>query len=197
MLPEAFFSKVEGYEEEEEEEEEEEYGLWGGAKAADRKPAELTAFGTMPKVEQHIYRVVKWVSGMDERASQVTWAAGGQSSPSYESSRDFTDSPHYGDQLSDSRLVAHEGLSPTPFMNSGIMAGRRLLGNPPRLELPQPLCQSCGVTDVCRGRGHSPGQNPTWATLLRPIISHAVGPQGHCLYRQDPHNIWPIGSITA
>ncbi|XP_064192466.1 transcription factor 12-like isoform X1 [Anguilla rostrata] len=59
--------------------------------------------------------------GMDERASQVTWAAGGQPSPSYESPRDFTDSPHYGDQLSDSRLVAHEGLSPTPFMNSSIM----------------------------------------------------------------------------
>uniref|UniRef100_A0A669D3Z0 Transcription factor 12 n=1 Tax=Oreochromis niloticus TaxID=8128 RepID=A0A669D3Z0_ORENI len=29
--------------------------------------------------------------------------------------------PHYSDHLSDSRLVSHEGLSPTPFMNSNIM----------------------------------------------------------------------------
>ncbi|KAJ8396641.1 hypothetical protein AAFF_G00014790 [Aldrovandia affinis] len=60
-------------------------------------------------------------SGMDERTSQASWVTGGQSSPSYESSRGFADSPHYGDQLSDSRLVSHEGLSSTPFMNSGIM----------------------------------------------------------------------------
>ncbi|KAJ8391617.1 hypothetical protein AAFF_G00087580 [Aldrovandia affinis] len=60
-------------------------------------------------------------SGVDERASQVTWAAGGQPSPSFQSSRDFADSPHYGDQLSDGRLGAREGLSPTPFMNCGIM----------------------------------------------------------------------------
>uniref|UniRef100_A0A3B4EA81 BHLH domain-containing protein n=1 Tax=Pygocentrus nattereri TaxID=42514 RepID=A0A3B4EA81_PYGNA len=33
----------------------------------------------------------------------------------------FADSPHYGDHLSDSRLVSHEGLSPTPFMSSSIM----------------------------------------------------------------------------
>ncbi|XP_030650311.1 transcription factor 12 isoform X2 [Chanos chanos] len=60
-------------------------------------------------------------SGLDERSSQASWAPGGQSSPSYESSRAFTDSPHYGDHLSDSRLVSHEGLSPTPFMSSNIM----------------------------------------------------------------------------
>ncbi|XP_042276536.1 transcription factor 12 isoform X1 [Thunnus albacares] len=60
-------------------------------------------------------------SGMDERTNQASWAAGGESSPSYESSRGFADSPHYGDHLSDSRLVSHEGLSPTPFMNSNIM----------------------------------------------------------------------------
>uniref|UniRef100_A0A8C4TCP2 Transcription factor 12 n=1 Tax=Erpetoichthys calabaricus TaxID=27687 RepID=A0A8C4TCP2_ERPCA len=35
--------------------------------------------------------------------------------------QDFADSPHYGDHLSDSRLVSHEGLSPTPFMNSSLM----------------------------------------------------------------------------
>ncbi|XP_040890775.1 transcription factor 12 isoform X2 [Toxotes jaculatrix] len=60
-------------------------------------------------------------SGMDERNNQASWAPGGESSPSYESSRGFADSPHYGDHLSDSRLVSNEGLSPTPFMNSNIM----------------------------------------------------------------------------
>nr|XP_023850833.1 transcription factor 12-like [Salvelinus alpinus] len=61
---------------------------------------------------------------MDERPSQAasSWAPGGQSSsPSYESSRGLADSPHYGDHMSDSRLVSHEGLSQTPFMNSSIM----------------------------------------------------------------------------
>nr|XP_048279147.1 transcription factor 12 isoform X13 [Myodes glareolus] len=33
----------------------------------------------------------------------------------------FTDSPHYSDHLNDSRLGTHEGLSPTPFMNSNLM----------------------------------------------------------------------------
>uniref|UniRef100_A0AAY4B557 BHLH domain-containing protein n=1 Tax=Denticeps clupeoides TaxID=299321 RepID=A0AAY4B557_9TELE len=60
-------------------------------------------------------------SGLDERTSQPSWVPGGQSSPSYESSRGFADSPHYGDPLSDSRLVSGEGLSPTPFMSSSIM----------------------------------------------------------------------------
>ncbi|XP_034431930.1 transcription factor 12 isoform X4 [Hippoglossus hippoglossus] len=60
-------------------------------------------------------------SGMDERTSQASWAPGGESSPSCETSRGFADSPHYGDHLSDSRLVSHEGLSPTPFMNSNVM----------------------------------------------------------------------------
>ncbi|XP_055363396.1 transcription factor 12 isoform X4 [Betta splendens] len=59
--------------------------------------------------------------GLDERTTQASWAPGGESSPSYESSRGFADSPHYADHLSDSRLVSHEGLSPTPFMNSNIM----------------------------------------------------------------------------
>ncbi|KAK1802061.1 hypothetical protein P4O66_004404 [Electrophorus voltai] len=61
-------------------------------------------------------------SGIDERTTETSWAPGGQASPSYdESSRGFTDSPHYGDHLSDSRLVSHEGLSPTPFMSPSIM----------------------------------------------------------------------------
>uniref|UniRef100_A0A8C7LGM4 Transcription factor 12 n=1 Tax=Oncorhynchus kisutch TaxID=8019 RepID=A0A8C7LGM4_ONCKI len=33
----------------------------------------------------------------------------------------LADSPHYGDHMSGSRLVSHEGLSQTPFMNSSIM----------------------------------------------------------------------------
>ncbi|KAF7241456.1 Transcription factor 12, partial [Varanus komodoensis] len=33
----------------------------------------------------------------------------------------FTDSPHYGDHVNDSRLGPNEGLSPTPFMNSDLM----------------------------------------------------------------------------
>uniref|UniRef100_A0A3P8WYN9 Transcription factor 12 n=1 Tax=Cynoglossus semilaevis TaxID=244447 RepID=A0A3P8WYN9_CYNSE len=61
-------------------------------------------------------------SGMDERTSQASWAPGGESSPSYETSRGFADSPHYGDHLSDSRLVSHEGLAPTAFINSNVMA---------------------------------------------------------------------------
>ncbi|XP_036066292.1 transcription factor 12 isoform X3 [Oryzias melastigma] len=59
--------------------------------------------------------------GIDERTNQASWASGGESSPTYESSRGFADSPHYADHLSDSRLVPNEGLSPTPFMNSNIM----------------------------------------------------------------------------
>ncbi|XP_063737887.1 transcription factor 12 isoform X3 [Eleginops maclovinus] len=60
-------------------------------------------------------------AGVDERTNQAPWAPGGEPSPPYESSRGFADSPHYGDHLSDSRLVSHEGLSQTPFMNSNIM----------------------------------------------------------------------------
>ncbi|XP_068815175.1 transcription factor 12 isoform X4 [Struthio camelus] len=83
-------------------------------------------------------------SGMDERTSATSWGATGQPSPSYDSSREngslhgkssdlstdieklkpqegFADSPHYSDHLNDSRLGPHEGLSPTPFMNSNLM----------------------------------------------------------------------------
>lgn len=81
---------------------------------------------------------------MDERTGAASWGASGQPSPSYESSREngslhgkssdlstdieklkpqegFADSPHYSDHLNDSRLGPHEGLSPTPFMNSNLM----------------------------------------------------------------------------
>ncbi|XP_055986704.1 transcription factor 12 isoform X2 [Sorex fumeus] len=60
-------------------------------------------------------------SGMDERGSTTSWGTSGQPSPSYDSSRGFTDSPHFSDHLNDSRLGGHEGLSPTPFMNSNLM----------------------------------------------------------------------------
>ncbi|XP_053221371.1 transcription factor 12 isoform X6 [Podarcis raffonei] len=60
-------------------------------------------------------------SGMGERTGAASWGASGQSSPSYEPTRGFTDSPHYGDHLNDSRLGPDEGLSPTPFMNSNLM----------------------------------------------------------------------------
>uniref|UniRef100_A0A8C5MH45 Transcription factor 12 n=1 Tax=Leptobrachium leishanense TaxID=445787 RepID=A0A8C5MH45_9ANUR len=60
-------------------------------------------------------------SGMEERSGASTWGTSGQLSPSYESSRGFADSPHYTDHLNDSRLGPHEGLSPTPFMNSNLM----------------------------------------------------------------------------
>ncbi|XP_043349941.1 transcription factor 12 isoform X9 [Dermochelys coriacea] len=83
-------------------------------------------------------------SGMDERTGASSWGTSDQPSPSYEPSREngslhgkssdistaieklkpqegFADSPHYGDHLNDSRLGSHEGLSPTPFMNSNLM----------------------------------------------------------------------------
>ncbi|KAG7468990.1 hypothetical protein JOB18_001646 [Solea senegalensis] len=60
-------------------------------------------------------------SGMDERSSHTSWTTAGDSSPSCESSRGFADSPHYSDQLTDSRSVSHEGLSSPPFINSSIM----------------------------------------------------------------------------
>uniref|UniRef100_A0A667GKG4 Transcription factor 12 n=1 Tax=Lynx canadensis TaxID=61383 RepID=A0A667GKG4_LYNCA len=65
-------------------------------------------------------------SGMDERGGTTSWGTSGQPSPSYDSSRGFTDSPHYSDHLNDSRLGAHEGLSPTPFMNSNLMGNTHL-----------------------------------------------------------------------
>ncbi|XP_067412020.1 transcription factor 12 isoform X15 [Emydura macquarii macquarii] len=104
---------------------------------------------------------------MDERTGAASWGTSGQPSPSYESSREngslhgkssdistaieklktqegFADSPHYGDHLNDSRLGPHEGLSPTPFMNSNLMGKTSdrgpfpLYGRDPGL----PSCQS-------------------------------------------------------
>ncbi|KAM9312741.1 transcription factor 12 [Gastrophryne carolinensis] len=60
-------------------------------------------------------------SGIDERSGTTSWGTSGQLSPSYDSSRGFADSPHYSEHLNDSRLGPHEGLSPTPFLNSNLM----------------------------------------------------------------------------
>ncbi|XP_059570694.1 transcription factor 12 isoform X2 [Alligator mississippiensis] len=119
-------------------------------------------------------------SGMDERTG-ASWGTSGQPSPSYEPSREngslhgkssdlstdieklkpqegFADSPHYGDHLNDSRLGPHEGLSPTPFMNSNLMGKTSdrgpfpLYGRDPGL----PGCQS-SLLRPDMGLG-SPGQ---------------------------------------
>ncbi|NWV90204.1 HTF4 factor, partial [Machaerirhynchus nigripectus] len=120
-------------------------------------------------------------SGMDERTGATSWGTSGQPSPSYESSREngslhgkssdlstdieklksqegFADSPHYSDHLNDSRLGPHEGLSPTPFMNSNLMGKTSdrgpfpLYGRDPGL----PGCQSSLLrSDMGLG---SPGQ---------------------------------------
>ncbi|XP_058012558.1 transcription factor 12 isoform X8 [Ahaetulla prasina] len=83
-------------------------------------------------------------AGMEERAGVISWEASGQSSPSYEPTREngsllvkssdistaleklkheegFIDTPSYGDQLSDEQLGPSEGLSPTPFLNSNLI----------------------------------------------------------------------------
>ncbi|XP_078283178.1 transcription factor 12 isoform X2 [Rhinoraja longicauda] len=60
-------------------------------------------------------------SVMEERTGTSSWGSADQPSPPYESSRAFADSPHYSEQLNDSRLGSQEGLSPTPFMNSSVM----------------------------------------------------------------------------
>ncbi|XP_074862351.1 transcription factor 12 isoform X9 [Carettochelys insculpta] len=97
-------------------------------------------------------------SGMDERTGATSWGTSGQPSPSYESSRGFADSPHYGDHLNDSRLGPHEGLSPTPFLNSNLMGKTSdrgpfpLYGRDPGL----PGCQS-NLLRSDMGLG-SPGQ---------------------------------------
>ncbi|XP_074090690.1 transcription factor 12 isoform X2 [Macrotis lagotis] len=82
-------------------------------------------------------------SGMDERGGTTSWTSG-QPSPSYDSSRGFADSPHYSDHLNDSRLGAHEGLSPTPFMNSNLMGKTSERGSFPLYsrDTGLPGCQS-------------------------------------------------------
>ncbi|XP_067327298.1 transcription factor 12 isoform X6 [Anolis sagrei] len=113
-------------------------------------------------------------AGMEERGGTVSWGASGPPSPSYEATREngsllgkssdlstaleklkheegFTDSPHYNDHLSDSRLGPSDGLSPTPFVNSG------LIGKSSERS-PFPLF------------GRDPGLSTCQASLLRPDI---------------------------
>ncbi|KAM4036170.1 transcription factor 12 isoform 5-T5 [Anomaloglossus baeobatrachus] len=100
-------------------------------------------------------------SGIDERSGTASWAAGGQMSPSFESTRGFTDSPHYSEHLNDSRLEPHEGLSPTPFMNSNLMGKAADRGTFPVYgrESAVPACQTSLIrTDIGLG---SSGQLPT------------------------------------
>ncbi|XP_043533403.1 transcription factor 12 isoform X5 [Chiloscyllium plagiosum] len=82
-------------------------------------------------------------SVMEERAG-TTWGSGDQASPSYESSRAFADSPHYGEHLNEGRLGSHEGLSPTPFINSSLMGkvSERATLPPFGRDPGIPVCQS-------------------------------------------------------
>uniref|UniRef100_UPI00398EF5FC transcription factor 12 isoform X5 n=1 Tax=Pristiophorus japonicus TaxID=55135 RepID=UPI00398EF5FC len=100
-------------------------------------------------------------SVMEERTGTTSWGSADQSSPSYESSRAFADSPHYGEHLTVSRLGSHEGLSPTPFMNSSLMGKVSERGAlPPYGRDPGiPVCQSSILrSDVGIG---SPGPLPS------------------------------------
>ncbi|XP_075714071.1 transcription factor 12 isoform X1 [Rhinoderma darwinii] len=100
-------------------------------------------------------------SGVDERSGASSWGTSGQMSPSYESSRGFADSPHYAEHLNDSRLGPHEGLSPTPFMNSNLMGKTADRGPFPVYgrDSAVPGCQTSLVrTDIGLG---SSGQLPT------------------------------------
>ncbi|XP_054858687.1 transcription factor 12 isoform X5 [Eublepharis macularius] len=90
-------------------------------------------------------------SGMEERASAASWGTSGQSSPSYEPARGFTDSSPYGDHLNDNRLGPSEGLSPTPFTNSSLMGKTTE-------RSPFPLF------------GREPGLSGCQSSLLRPDI---------------------------
>ncbi|KAM3927575.1 transcription factor 12 isoform 2-T2 [Leptodactylus fuscus] len=101
-------------------------------------------------------------SGIDERSGGGTsWGTSGQLSPSYESSRGFADSPHYSEHLNDSRLGPHEGLSPTPFLNSNLMGKTAERGAFPVFgrDSAVPGCQTSLIrTDIGLG---SSGQLPT------------------------------------
>ncbi|XP_070761442.1 transcription factor 12 [Enoplosus armatus] len=128
-------------------------------------------------------------AGMEERTNQASWAPGGESSPSYESSRGFADSPHYGDHLSDSRLVSHEGLSPTPFMNSNIMGKSERAsfvgyGRDPGAS----GCQSSVRPDIA---APSPSSVTTSGKSAAPLYSFtAANPRRRPL--QDPPPIDPL-----
>ncbi|XP_032906458.1 transcription factor 12 isoform X9 [Amblyraja radiata] len=83
-------------------------------------------------------------SVMEERTGTNSWGSADQPSPTHESSRAFAESPHYSEQLNDSRLGSHEGLSPTPFMNSSLMGkvSERSSLPPYNRDPVIPVCQS-------------------------------------------------------
>lgn len=63
----------------------------------------------------------------------------------------FADSPHYSDHLNDSRLGPHEGLSPTPFMNSNLMGKQVILYEYP---LKASLVRKRHFSSPCLGLTH-------------------------------------------
>ncbi|XP_055517215.1 transcription factor 12 isoform X11 [Leucoraja erinacea] len=83
-------------------------------------------------------------SVMEERTGTNSWGSADQPSPTYESSRAFAENPHYSEQLNDSRLGSHEGLSPTPFMSSSLMGkvSERSSLPPYNRDPVIPVCQS-------------------------------------------------------
>uniref|UniRef100_A0A8C2CCA1 Transcription factor 12 n=1 Tax=Cyprinus carpio TaxID=7962 RepID=A0A8C2CCA1_CYPCA len=90
----------------------------------DKELSDLLDFSAMfsPPVNSGKNRPTTLGSSQFSTTGRTSGVRGGcPSSPSYESSRGFGDSTHYADHLSDSRLVSHEGLSPTPFMSSSTM----------------------------------------------------------------------------
>ncbi|XP_069481001.1 transcription factor 12 isoform X4 [Ambystoma mexicanum] len=99
-------------------------------------------------------------SGIEERSGTASWETGGPTSPSYESSRGFADSPHYVEHLNDGRLGPHEGLSPTPFINANLI-GKSERGQFP-LYAREPATPGCQPSLVRPEMGlASPGQLPS------------------------------------
>ncbi|XP_078718447.1 transcription factor 12-like isoform X6 [Lampetra fluviatilis] len=59
--------------------------------------------------------------GMDERTAPGSWAAGSQTSPSYDSARGYNHSPQYNDHMGDRGMGSHDGM-PSAFLNSSLMS---------------------------------------------------------------------------
>uniref|UniRef100_A0A8D2ZE00 Transcription factor 12 n=1 Tax=Scophthalmus maximus TaxID=52904 RepID=A0A8D2ZE00_SCOMX len=137
-------------------------------------------------------------SGVDERTNQASWAPGGESSPSYETARGFAGSPHYGDHLSDSRLVSHEGLSPTPFMNSNVMGkserasflgyGREPAASGGQSSLRSDIVLASPSSVATSGKSTAPFYSFTAANPRKRSVQNppAIG-QFHLSGRVDPH----------
>ncbi|XP_032809820.1 transcription factor 12-like isoform X7 [Petromyzon marinus] len=61
------------------------------------------------------------LGGMDERTAPGSWAAGSQTSPSYDSARGYNHSPQYNDHMGDRGMGSHDGM-PSAFLNSSLMS---------------------------------------------------------------------------